>query len=376
MPPTCSARAPTTSSSGRAASTSPSSPPTTIVSEPALAPRTPPDTGASTKWTPRSAIVAEMSLVSVGAELLMSSRSVPGVIASSSPSSRSTERTIFEFGSMRTTPSAPCATSVTAPTTVAPLFPTASRACSETSKPRTEYPAAMRLSTIGPPMLPRPTKPIVVPGLRTGGSALVGEVIEHLLRDAEGLQAGRHAAVHGGLQQHLLDLLLRGAVVDRPADVRAELGRAVQRGEHGEVDEAAGLALEARAVPDRAPAELRDELLHRLAELGAALQRAIDVGVAEDRPADRHALVVEVAHAPTPFASSASETSSSQFVVPIDVAVWSRNESGEPPCQCSSPAGIQAMSPARIASTLPSRARTTPAPAMTGRTGPPSCVCQ
>ena len=117
----------------------------------------------------------------------------------------------------------------------------------------------MRLSTIGPPMLPRPTKPIVVPGLSTGGSALVGEVIEDLLGDAEGLQAGRHAAVDGGLQQHLLDLLLRGAVVDRPAHVAAELGRAVQRREHREVDEAAGLALEARTVPDRAPAELRDD---------------------------------------------------------------------------------------------------------------------
>src|SRR6476620_9529620 len=65
-------------------------------------------------------------------------------------------------------------------------------------------------------MLPRPTKPIVVPGLRTGGSALVGEVIEHLLGDAEGLQAGRHAAVHGGLQQHLLDLLLRGPLLTAP----------------------------------------------------------------------------------------------------------------------------------------------------------------
>ena len=51
-------------------------------------------------------------------------------------------------------------------------------------------------------------------------------------------------------------------------------------------------------------------------------------------------------------------------MVPIEIAVCRRKESGAAPCQCRSPGGIHAMSPARIGSLCPSRLTTKPDPAM------------
>src|ERR1700735_2954286 len=71
----------------------------------------------------------------------------------------------------------------------------------------------------------------------------VVEVVEDALCDPEGLEGGRYAAVDRRLQEGLADLLTGTAVVDRAADVRAELVRPVQRGQHAEVDQTAGAAV-------------------------------------------------------------------------------------------------------------------------------------
>ena len=44
---------------------------------------------------------------------------------------------------------------------------------------------------------------------------------------------GGHAAVHRGLEEHLLDLVPRDAVAERGADVHRELVLAAERDEHG-----------------------------------------------------------------------------------------------------------------------------------------------
>src|SRR5919202_2670231 len=167
-------------------------------------------------------------------------------------------------------------------------------------------------------MWPRPTNPIVAPG--ASGSTVCSVrgalLIDHLLRDPERLERRRHPAVHRRLQQHLLDLLRRAPVVECAAHVGAELGWLAERREHREVDEAAGPAVEPVAPPDGAPAELGDEVLHGLAELCAAGERAIDVLAPEDlapdlEPAFVEAVVLGDAHVRAPLSYSASVTSSS-----------------------------------------------------------------
>jgi len=88
--------------------------------------------------------------------------------------------------------------------------------------------------------------------------------LNRLRRDPEPLNPRRHPAVRRRLQNHLPDLLFGGAVAQRPADVRGELGRAVLAAEHDDVEEGAGFELQAGAGPDPAPAGFCYELWERL----------------------------------------------------------------------------------------------------------------
>src|SRR6185312_9193020 len=72
----------------------------------------------------------------------------------------------------------------------------------------------------------------------------------------EGIEAGRDAAIDRDLQEDLLDLLLGEAVVQRAVDMQLELGAAVERRQHGEVQHRAALFGEARSRPGIAPAIL------------------------------------------------------------------------------------------------------------------------
>lgn len=74
-----------------------------------------------------------------------------------------------------------------------------------------------------------------------------------------------------------------------------ELGHAVQRNQHPQVQQAALLAVEAGPVPDGAPSVRGDEVLEGAGEGGVVGgEGVVDVGVAEDGAAGLEALVVEV----------------------------------------------------------------------------------
>ncbi|MNF73154.1 hypothetical protein D3C84_551490 [compost metagenome] len=87
------------------------------------------------------------------------------------------------------------------------------------------------------------------------------------------------------MQQGLADFLDRAAIVQRAAHVAFQLLRALEGGQRGQGDQAAGLARQAFAVPDATPGMFVDEVLQRLGELGGIAQGAVDEGVAHDFPA-------------------------------------------------------------------------------------------
>src|SRR5215831_17285077 len=109
-------------------------------------------------------------------------------------------------------------------------------------------------------------------------------LLEHLARDPEAVDCRRHAAVDGGLEEDLADLVLGDAVRERAAHVRLQLVRSVQRRQHREVQHAPDLARQTRPAPDGAPAVLGDKLLQRPRELGYGRERCVDVPIAENRP--------------------------------------------------------------------------------------------
>ena len=156
----------------------------------------------------------------------MSTTTAPTVAAASSkPSAIRTCSTAGEPGSIRITACAPSATSTAEAIDSIPVSEVKrDEAPSSLSNPIPHTRLRRAVPAIGSPMWPRPTKPTVAPGSRgAGGSGSGTLLLDHALCDAEGLQRGRHPAVDGGLQQRLADLLLGGAVVERAADVRAEL---------------------------------------------------------------------------------------------------------------------------------------------------------
>src|SRR5262249_45862724 len=118
--------------------------------------------------------------------------------------------------------------------------------------------------------------------------------LEHVARRLEGVEAGRDAAVDRDLQEDLLDLLLGEAVVQRTVDVQLELGRAVERGQHGEVQHRARLLRQAGTRPDIAPAVFRGDVLERHHEVVGARHGVVDIVGAEHGFAHLHALVVEL----------------------------------------------------------------------------------
>src|SRR5262245_1979452 len=94
-------------------------------------------------------------------------------------------RTCSPAGSMVTTTSAPFTASTALGAGVTPSFSAASSDAFTRSKPRTWCCALTRLRAIGPPMLPRPMKPIfaMVPSLILEGElarAQAGEIAVHL----------------------------------------------------------------------------------------------------------------------------------------------------------------------------------------------------
>src|SRR5450830_1459179 len=82
------------------------------------------------------------------------------------------------------------------------------------------------------------------------------------------------------MQQRLADFLYCATIVQRAAHMAFEFLRALERGEGGEGDQAAGLQRQAFAVPHAAPGMFVDEVLQRLGEFGSVAQGAVDERIA------------------------------------------------------------------------------------------------
>ncbi|SKZ13683.1 Uncharacterised protein [Mycobacteroides abscessus subsp. abscessus] len=108
-----------------------------MVRVPPTAPRTPPDTGASTRRTPRSSSRPARARVEVGSDELMSTTMSPLARASAESSSASTDSTIRELGSMRITTRAARLASAAVSAGRPPRLTRRARAASSTSKPDT-----------------------------------------------------------------------------------------------------------------------------------------------------------------------------------------------------------------------------------------------
>src|SRR5262245_18567036 len=135
------------------------------------------------------------------------------------------------------------------------------------------------------PSIDTPENPRDADGAR---SALL-DLVERFTRVTECVDAGGNTAIDGDLKQDLLDLFLGEAVLQRALDVQLQLVGPVERAEHGEVDDAARAAIEARSRPQRAPAELGRPLRHRARELVGAGDRLVDVVLAQHLLADLQA---------------------------------------------------------------------------------------
>src|SRR5829696_2179637 len=151
---------PMTSKRGSARSKSSSLPPAIIESVPSMAPTSPPLTGASSIDAPCALACSASSAVTTGEIVLMSTIKAPSSTPSNTPSSpASTSSTCGESGSMVMMMSDCSATSRGPSATVAP---SSSSAFSRVRLYATRsWPASMRFSAIGLPMIPSPMKPTV-----------------------------------------------------------------------------------------------------------------------------------------------------------------------------------------------------------------------
>src|SRR5229473_1740279 len=149
---------------GRQRSMSAAVPPAMIASVPSTARLTPPETGASTRATPRAASSAPSSRVPTGADELMSMTSEPAARPARTPSllpavPHSTFRTVLPSGSMVTT-SALARPSAASEAGRAARAAKPARRAGSASPSTSSNPAFSRFSAIGAPILPSPTKPM------------------------------------------------------------------------------------------------------------------------------------------------------------------------------------------------------------------------
>ena len=278
MPPQRWMLVPIAFSTGSARSRSASSPPTMMARSPVFARGTPPETGASIIATPRAARSAAISRVLPGWPLVMSMTSVP--LASTGAISAATSATCLLVGTMVTTQSAPLAASAGPAAALPPTSVTNFAAWpGRASQTVTSKPAFTRLAAIGQPMLPMPMKATDLIGGHAHFVPRQGAFLDqHLMRRLEGVEPGGDAAIGRRVQQGRLDLLDRHAVGQRALDVQLDLRRAVQRGQHRQVQQAAGLAVERRVAPGPAPGDGGGGALeghHEVVGLGHATHRRI-----------------------------------------------------------------------------------------------------
>jgi hypothetical protein len=122
-------------------------------------------------------------------------------------------------------------------------------------------------------------------------SALLGE---YFGCDVVRFQGSGDTAVDRDLQQDFANLVLAAAVLQRTAQVDAQLVRPVQRARHGQREQAAHLAGNRLAPPDLAIRILIDQLLQRRAELAGGCHAPCDDVGTEHLFANAESLLVHV----------------------------------------------------------------------------------
>src|SRR5215207_5969666 len=115
---------------------------------------------------------------------------------------------------------------------------------------------------------------------------------KHFPGVTERVHTGRHTAVDRDLHEHLAYFLARRAVGQCAPHVGLEFLWPVQRAQHREVEETAGLVREAVAAPDVAPAIFRREVLHRTIEVIGRCDGRVDEFVSEEALADLDASIL------------------------------------------------------------------------------------
>src|SRR5262245_26965472 len=161
--PTWKMLAPMASRTGRAAAKSSAEPPTMMASVPSTARGTPPDTGASTKRSPRSTAAAATRRETPGSIVDMSTQSVPlRAAARTPPSPEYADSTLGDDGSIVTTTSAVATTSAALAAAVIPAAAAACTAAGFMSKALTANPFFTRFFAMGSPIVPTPMNPIRV----------------------------------------------------------------------------------------------------------------------------------------------------------------------------------------------------------------------
>ena len=136
-------------------------PPTMIESAASIAPRSPPDTGASSISAPRASSAAAISRVATGEIELMSTTTAPRRTPSRMPFGPcTTSRTSGVSATIMMMMSLRLATSLGDAPTFAPACATSAVLLCVRFQTVTSYPAATRCFAIGRPMIPRPMNPI------------------------------------------------------------------------------------------------------------------------------------------------------------------------------------------------------------------------
>src|SRR5579885_240778 len=114
---------------------------------------------------------------------------------------------------------------------------------------------------------------------------------DHLGGSAKTIDASRHTTIERRLQQYLLDLFLCTAIVQSATHMNPQFMRAIQCGEHANVDQTTHLPGKPWARPDRPPARLRHQLLQRTGEIIGIGKRFINVLISQYSTAYSHPLL-------------------------------------------------------------------------------------
>src|ERR1700687_4235789 len=107
-------------------------------------------------------------------------------------------------------------------------------------------------------------------------------LLEDVVGGLERVQSSGNSAVDRRVNEHFLDLVDGHPVVERTAHVQLDLGRAIERGQHRQIDEAPCLAVEPWARPRVSPAPFGRQALKSHREIVGGLQRFVDVVRAEN----------------------------------------------------------------------------------------------